>query len=724
MNYVEDIKQQFDILLENPANGFSNADKVLINSAIYIARGSIGGVKWGESDEPLLLHILKICCILRSEIGLSKSSIIATILYIPYCNSVISEDYIRERYGDSISDIVKYLYEIKELKLKNETYETEAVRNLLLKKSKDIRSFFVYMAWHLHETRTAPLFLPYKQKEIAYKSMLFIPICHRIGLFKIKTEFEEYYMQTTHPDIYNSIKQQIQSTEQQQQNVIHEFILPIEKKLKEDGFEYEIKSRIKSVPSIWNKMKRMNFSSITNIFDLFAVRIVINNILSDEKTDCWQVYSIIEEHYKPIPDRLRDWITHPKKSGYEALHTTVKSPSGLIVEVQIRTRRMHENAELGSAAHWKYKESNYKNSGEEWLQSIREMMEGNDGRYNNMDMFPNDIFVITPTGDVRQLTKGATVLDFAFMIHTSLGLTCTSAKVNNKLVPIRHVLENGDRVEIMTSKRQKPSHDWLSFVATNRAANRIKIALDQEKTLQAKAGHEILDRKFKNWKMTLTSEGLNFLMKYYKLKLEKDLFAAIYNESIDMLEVKRLITNTFNSNILSSSQSSKASDKCSRASNDKTSNSDIVFLDSANDSLHYHFAKCCNPILGDRVFGFITVDRGIMIHRYSCPNATELLSRYDYRIIDAEWTSKGVDDPFQISINITADDRKGLIDDIGTLIKEDMKINIESFSINTQKDKITAIYNVYVKDTKQLGHLIHKLEKVKGITNVKRKIDE
>lgn len=724
MKYVEEIKQEFKLLLENPVNGFSQDDKMLINSAIYSARGSIGGVKWGESDEPLLLHLLKICLVLRSEIGLSKSSIIATILYIPYCNSVISEEYIREHYGDSVASIVRCLYEIKELKLKNETYETEAVRNLLLKKSRDIRSFFVYLAWHLHEIRTSDLFSPYKQKEIAYKSMLFIPICHRIGLFKIKAEFEEYYMQTTHPEAYKSIRQQIQITEKEQEEVIREFVSPIEKQLKEDGYDFEIKSRIKSVPSIWNKMKRMNFTSLTEVYDLFAVRIVLNNVVTDEKTDCWHTYSIVEAYYTPIQDRLRDWITHPKKSGYEALHTTVKTKSGLIVEVQIRTKRMHDNAELGSAAHWKYKESNYKNSGEEWLRNIREMMEGNDGHYSKMDMFPNDIFVITPTGDVRQLTKGATVLDFAFMIHTSLGLTCTSAKVNDKLVPIRHILENGDRVEIITSKRQKPSPDWLNFVATNRAANRIKIALDQEKTLQAKAGHDILDRKFKNWKMKLTSDGTALLMKHYKFKLEKDLFAAIYNEVVDMLDVKKLIAENTQQLALHNPTPLEVLTTDKDKDRGKSTKSDIVFLDRATDNIDYHFAKCCTPILGDKVFGFITVDRGIVIHRYSCPNAAELLSRYGYRVIDAEWTSKGVDAPFQVSLHINANDRKGIIDDISAIIKDDMKINIESLSLTNQKDKISATYVVYVNDTKQLGFLIHKLEKLNGITNVKREINE
>jgi GTP pyrophosphokinase len=524
-------------------------------------------------------------------------------------------------------------------------------------------------------------------------------------------------MKHTNPNIYFNISQKIKDSKTKQKVFIQDFIKPIEREMHKQRIAFEVLGRPKSIHSIWRKMKRQNVE-FEEVYDLFAIRIIINTKNKDEKAICWKAYSIVTDIYQPNPNRLRDWISSPKASGYESLHTTVIGPNGKWVEVQIRTTRMDEVAEKGLAAHWKYKEGGAKKDQEQWMEKIRDVIDNPESEeafrdLSKVELYSDKIFIFTPEGDLRKLPNGATVLDFAYDIHTSVGDMCSGARVNEKIVPIRYVMRNGDRVEIITSKNQKPKLDWLSFVVTNKAKSKIKRSIKEEKFQEAELGKEMLRRKLRNRKIQFTDTVVDKLIKEYKLKSSIDLYYLIAIEKIDLNDIKKTIESP------ESAPEQKPQDKITKPKVDD--DKDFVLIDDSIDNLNYELAKCCNPISGDAVFGFVTVGKGITIHRISCPNARQLLSKYEYRVIDVKWRKTDENRTYLTTLHVTGIDKVGILNNVTTVISDDFKVNMVSLNVNSEKaGKFDAKLKVSVKDTKHLDSIIHKLGKVDGVKKAVR----
>jgi GTP pyrophosphokinase len=547
---------------------------------------------------------------------------------------------------------------------------------------------------------------------------IYIPIAHRLGLYRIKKELEELSMKYTQPDTYRDIAQKIKDTETKRNVFINEFITPIQRELFANGFEFDIKGRPKSIPSIWNKMKKQDVE-FEQVYDLFAIRIILDSAPDHEKAECWQVYSIITNIYQPNPKRLRDWISTPKASGYESLHTTVKGPGNRWVEVQIRTSRMDEIAEKGQAAHWKYKGFASKRDADEWLGQVRDIIEHPDQiNFDDIDAStiqkPDDkVFVFTPNGDLKELRKGATVLDFAFEVHTSVGLSCTGARVNNKLVPIKQVLNNGDKVEILTSKVQRPKYDWMNFVITSKAKNKIKRALKEDEYLQAEKGNEIIRRKFRNWKVAFNDANIDKLIKKYKLSSAIELYGQVFQDKIDLVEMKRFLTRGEMKDERPVAPVDEPAQKTTQSSVRQPG--DVLFIDQTLDKVTYHLAKCCNPIPGDPVFGFVTVSRGISIHKKSCPNARQLLSRFGYRQMEVKWKKTEHSSAFPATIKVIGNDKMGVMNDISQVISTELKVNMLSVKMDVRNGVFTGIIKIIVHSTKHLTEVIRRVSKIPGV---------
>jgi len=527
-------------------------------------------------------------------------------------------------------------------------------------------------------------------------------------------------MKFTQPEVYQQIAQKIRETESKRNAFINEFIAPIQRELVKQGLIFEVKGRPKSIPSIWQKMQKQDVE-FEQVFDLFAIRIILNSAPEAEKSDCWRAYSIVTNLYTPNPKRLRDWISTPKASGYESLHTTVKGPHDRWVEVQIRTQRMDEVAEKGQAAHWRYKGFGSKEDTERWLMQVREIIEHpeqlafDESEKALKSAKPGKVFIYTPNGDLKELDAGATVLDFAFEVHTNVGYACTGAKINNKIVPLRQVLENGDKVEIITSKIQKPKMDWLNMVVTTKAKNKIKRALKEEKFLEAEKGNDILRRKFRNWKITFNDENIDKLIRKYKFSSSLDLYSLVYQEKIDLVEVKRYLsgesTRVEESKPATSKESAPAKTKTQTQEQD-----DVLFLDSNLKKVNYKLAKCCNPLPGDPVFGFVTISRGITIHHQNCPNAKQLLTRFGYRKIDVKWKGLEDKDSFRTTIKVTGIDRIGLMNEISQIISNDLKFNMISLKVEARKGAFTGIIKLKVLNKGSLSDLLQKISLVNGVS--------
>jgi len=677
-----------------------------------------------KSGEPYIYHPLEVAQICVEEIGLGTTSIVSALLHDVVEDTDMELSDIERMFGAKVCRIIDGLTKISGVFEEGTSQQAENFRKMLLTLSEDVRVILVKLADRLHNMRTLESMPRHKQLKIANETIyIYAPLAHRLGLYAIKSELEDLYLKYTERETYEYISKKINETKVSRNKFIRNFIKPIQAELNKSNLKIEIKGRPKSIHSIWNKMRKQDVS-FEEVYDLFAIRIIIDTTFENEKADCWQVYSIVTDFYQPNPDRLRDWVSTPKSNGYESLHTTVMSTVGQWVEVQVRTRRMDEIAEKGYAAHWKYKENPGSNESrlEQWISKVREILEQNDTNAIEFiddfrsSLFSDEVFVFTPKGDLKTLPSNATALDFAFDIHTEVGARCLGAKVNQKLVPLNHKLKNGDQVEIITSKKQKPNEDWLKYAVTSKAKSKIKDSLKEEKKAAAIDGKEIVLRKLH--KQTLTNEIVQQLLDFYNVKSSLELFYKIGKGKIDPSSLKKAF------NFKEKTESfvktpKKGADQKGRQEPVKKQEKDLLLLGEDMDQIDYKFARCCNPIPGDDVFGFVTVSEGIKIHRTTCPNAAELLSNYGYRVIKAKWTSSQ-ERSFVAGLKVIGTDRIGIISDIANVISSELKVNMRSLKIDTEGGIFEGEIELYVEDTKHLDTLIKNLLAIERVVNVTR----
>jgi GTP pyrophosphokinase len=716
------INDNFNSLLKLCKDSFKEEDCILLETAYRYACDKFEGAI-SSTGESLVNHCLQIGKMSMEEMGLGIMSVSAAILHDALLYDLSSVSEIGRHFGPQVSGIVQGFTKLSDLPTDKVGFQSENFRKLFIAVVDDIRVILLKIVHRLHDMRSVDL-LPDHLRSRFYNEVIYIyiPIAHRLGLYRIEKELEELSMKYSQPETYQEIAQKLKDTEVKRNVFINEFIAPVQRELMVHGFEFDIKGRPKSIPSIWNKMRKQDVE-FEQIYDLFAIRIILQSSPENEKAECWRAYSVITNIYPPNPKRLRDWISTPKASGYESLHTTVKGPGNKWVEVQIRTSRMDEVAERGQAAHWKYKGFGSKQDSDEWLSQVRDIIEHPD--QINFDEIesqaiqkPDDkVFVFTPTGDLKELRAGATVLDFAFEVHTRVGLSCTGARVNNKLVPIKKVLINGDKVEILTSKVQRPKYDWLNIVVTSKAKNKIKRALKEDEYLQAEKGNEILRRKFRNWKVAFNDENIDKLIKKYKLSSSIDLYGQVFQEKIDLVEMKRFLTRVEKDE----TTVSPVKEVLIKAPENKSSSqNEVLFIDQKLDKVNYHLAKCCNPIPGDAVFGFVTVSRGISIHKKNCPNARQLLSRFGYRHIDVSWKMDEGQTAFPAIIKITGSDKLGLMNDISHVISNELKVNMVSLKMEARNGILTGTIKIIVKSTKHLTEVLRRIGNISGVEKAVR----
>ncbi len=696
----------------------------LIDKAWEIAYASYGNKKLSDGT-PFIKHHIEVALIALKEINLGIISAVCALLHSLDVSDSKTAAIITEKFGDNVLEIIQGFNKISKLQTERVSIQSDVFRNLFLSIIDDIRVILIRMAHRLNDVRN-PGLLTKKQKSLFFDEIkyIYIPIAHRLGLYRIKGEMEEDLMLYEFPDIYHVIEDKIQATKSKREVYIHDFIEPIEKELIKNNFHYEIKWRTKSIPSIWAKMKKQNVS-FEEVYDLFAIRIIIDSKSEKkEKEDCWRVYSLVTNIYSPNPKRLRDWVTTPKASGYESLHTTVMGPNKKWVEVQIRTVRMDEVAEKGQAAHWQYKGLMKSKDVDDWLIQIRDVLEhpealGDEYAYKTRKSKEN-VFVFTPKGDLRKFPMGATILDFAYDIHTKIGNTCNGAKVNGKVVPIRYVLKNGDRVEIMTIKSQKPKPDWLGFVKSSKAKNHIKRQLKEEKYKEADIGKGILQRKFKNWKLKSTDDLINVLVKHFKLDTAIDLYYFVASDKIDLQVVKSVLQSYLNQKQEDNTESQTPQEKAKPKTEKSKTDENILYIGDKLSNINYRFAKCCNPIPGDEVFGFVTHLGSISIHRNSCPNAKRLKEQYPYRIIEVKWINLEEKPFYLVNIKITGQDQLGMVESLTRIISGDLRVNMRNINFHTKGKKFEGKVSLMIRNNDHLTQLIHKLLQVKGVEKITR----
>jgi GTP pyrophosphokinase len=682
-----------------------------------------------KSGEPYIFHPLAVAQICVEEIGLGTTSIISALLHDVVEDTDLELADIERMFGKKVARIIDGLTKVSGVFEYGTSQQAENFRKMLFTLSEDVRVILIKLADRLHNMRTLDSMPRNKQLKIASETIyLYAPLAHRLGLNVIKSELEDLYLRFTDRQMYDSIARNIDDTRAARNKFIKQFTQPIKEELDRLKIKYEIKGRPKSIYSICNKMRKQNIP-FEEVYDLFAIRIILDAPLEQEKSLCWQVYSIVTDFYTPNPDRLRDWISTPKANGYESLHTTVMAKNGQWVEVQIRTQRMDEIAEKGYAAHWKYKESSagHESNLEKWLAKVRDTLEQND--HSALDfvndfrgnLFSDEVFVFTPRGELKTLPYGATALDFAFEIHTQVGSKCIGAKVNNKLVPINYVLKNGDQIEILTSQKQKPHEDWLRFVVTSKARSKIKDSLKEDKKRVAESGKEIIQRKLKQLKAEASHILLEQMREFFGLASHFELYYRVGKGMITTADIKRFKEYKPASPLKTKPNIRVADAKVieQEITRIKGRYEDILLIGEDMDVVDYKLAKCCTPIPGDDVFGFVTVNEGIKIHRTTCPNATELLASHGSRVVKAKWTSQH-EVAFLTGLKVRGTDRVGLINDVSKIISEELKVNMSSMSFHTDSGIFEGEIMLYVNDTRHLEQLMHKLEKVEGVVKVSR----
>ena len=724
----KEIAKQYKELLRISYQTLTQSDKKLIRTAFDTAVDAHKAQR-RKSGEAYIFHPINVAKIVADQIGLDATSIAAALLHDVVEDTPYTLEDIERLTNPKVAKIVQGLTKISHLKKdKDISMQAENFRKMLLTLHDDIRVIIIKIADRLHNMKTLEGLPEYKQVKTASETLfIYAPLAHRIGLYNIKTELEDLGFKYTEPLRYNALKNKLEETEEEQRKYIQRFSSMVEQALNKEAVKYQIQGRSKSIFSIHQKMLKQNIP-FDLVYDKFAIRVIYKAQRRKEKFFAWKIYSIITDHFVPNPTRLRDWITSPKSTGYEALHVTVMGPDKRWVEVQIRSERMHEIAEKGYAAHYKYKQGDQKTEGiDSWLDRLREVLENNNGnavdfvRDFKLNLYAEEIFVFTPNGDLKSLPKGATALDFAFHVHTEVGMKTRGARVNNKLVPLSRVLKSGDQVEIITSENAKPTANWVDFVKTSRARSKIKSSLNEEKKRIATDGKEILRRKLKQLKITMDHKTEGYILRYFKLNTSQDLYYRVGLGTIDNKKLKAF-ANDYNSSFLNFfkkrlRQFSDSSKK--EALPSFTPNYDKLLFGKERESLSYALAACCNPIPGDDVFGFITVNEGIKVHKMDCPNAISLNANYAYRIIDAKWVDSSSDE-FSAQLYLSGIDNLGLVNAVTELISNTMHVNILSLSFEAEDGVFKGKINVSVQNQTILNRLVNHLEKLQGIEKVTR----
>lgn len=700
-------------------------DKELVRVAFEMAADAHQTMR-RKSGEPYILHPLAVASICVEEIGLGVRSTICALLHDTVEDTDITLDEIERQFGSEIARIVDGLTKIANVIDVNASQQAENFKKILLTLTDDPRVILIKLADRLHNMRTLESMKREKQLKIASETVyVYSPLAHRMGLYTIKTELEDLAMKYMEPDVYKEIARKLAETRRERTRYINEFIRPLRDKLEKAGFNFELHGRPKSIHSIWNKMKKKGVS-FEEVYDLFAIRAILNSPPEREKEDCWKVYSMITDEYTPSPERLRDWLSNPKSNGYEALHTTVMGPQGKWVEVQIRTKRMNEIAEKGLAAHWKYKEGASDESRfDKWFGQIREALQTPDN--DSVDFLQDfktsflaeEIYVYTPKGDVKMLPVGSTALDFAFAIHSAVGARCIGAKVNHKLVPLSHKLRSGDQIEIITSNKQKPSEDWLNFVVTAKAKTKIKDALKEEKRKIAEDGKYTVQRKLEGMGAGFHTHNTEILADFYKQPSLLDFYYQVATKGIDLKELAEF--KLLGDKLEPPKPPKPIEDKHEHPSISDFSKKDaeLIIFGESSDKIMYNLANCCKPIPGDDVFGFVTTGKGLTIHRTNCPNASKLLANYGHRVVKTKW-AKNKEISFLTGLNIIGLDDVGVVNKITNLISGEMKINISALSIEAKEGIFRGAIKVFVHDKEELDELVLSLKKLNGIHSVDR----
>ena len=722
----KEIVRHYRALLRALREKLKKGDKELLRTAFEMAAEAHKTMR-RKSGEPYVLHPLAVAMICVEEIGLGVRSTICALLHDTVEDTDIALDDIKSEFGNEIAKIVDGLTKISTVMDTNSSQQAENFKKILLTLTDDPRVILIKLADRLHNMRTLDAMKQEKQLKIASETIwVYAPLAHRMGLYNVKTELEDLSMKYMEPAIYKEIAKKLAETKRERTKYINEFIRPIKEKLTNAGFDFEIQGRPKSIHSIWNKIKKKEVS-FEEVYDLFAIRVILNDDLDKEKEDCWKVYSMITDEYIPSPERLRDWLSNPKSNGYEALHTTVMGPQGKWVEVQIRTKRMNEIAEKGLAAHFKYKEgSQNEDRFDKWFVQIREALgnqqeEGIDFLQDFKTSFlAEEIYVYTPKGDVKMLPINSSALDFAFYIHTAIGSKCIGAKVNHKLVPISHKLRSGDQIEIITSNKQKPSEDWLNSVVTAKAKNSIKDALREEKKIIAEEGKYTLQRKLESIGALYNTYNIDQVMFYYKLTSQLDLLFKIATKTIDLKELKlfQVIGDKIEApKPVNLSPEINLENPALKAASKK--DSELIIFGESSDKIKYTLGKCCNPIPGDDVFGFVSTGKGLIIHRNNCPNATQLLANYGHRVVKTKW-AKNKEISFLTGLSIIGLDDVGVVNKITHIISGELKINIAALTIESNEGLFKGTIKVYVHDKDELEELVTRIKSLNGIQQVMR----
>jgi GTP pyrophosphokinase len=719
----KEIVRRYRALLRTLKPKLKTGDKRLVRTAFEMAVDAHKTMR-RKSGEPYIFHPLAVAMICVEEIGLGVRSTICALLHDTVEDTDITLDDIQREFGNEMARIIDGLTKIATVVDNNASQQAENFKKILLTLTDDPRVILIKLADRLHNMRTLESMKREKQLKVSSETVyVYAPLAHRMGLYNIKTEMEDLAMKYMEPDHYKEVAKKLAETKRERTRYINEFIKPVKEKLDGIGFVYEIYGRPKSIHSIWNKMKKKNVA-FEEVYDLFAIRVIIDTAQEKEKESCWKVYSIITDMYNPSPERLRDWLSNPKSNGYEALHTTVMGPQGKWVEVQIRSKRMNEIAEKGLAAHWKYKEGgDEEDRFDKWFSQIREALGGDD--ISSIDFLQDfktsflaeEIFVYTPKGDVKMLPVNSSALDFAFNIHSAIGSKCIGAKVNHKLVPLSHKLRSGDQIEIITSNKQKPNEDWLGFVVTAKARNVIKDVLRDEKRKIAEDGKYAAEKKLQNIGVKLSPYNIDLLVEFYKAQSPLDLFYRIATKQIDLRDLKEFEVRGDKLELKKIKKEEVVAEAAIKQ--DLKKDTELIIFGERSDRIVYTLASCCKPIPGDDVFGFVSSGKGLIIHRTNCPNATQLLSSYGHRVVKTKW-AKNKEISFLTGLNITGLDDVGVIHKITNLISGELKINISAITVEAKEGIFEGNIRLYVHDKEELDELIAELKLLPGIQDVRR----
>ena len=724
----KEILARYKDLISNTYRTLDEENNKLIRKAFDIALDAHKDQR-RKSGEPYIYHPIDVAKIVANEIGLGATSIACALLHDVVEDSEYTYDDLKKIFGEKIAEIVNGLTKISVMNHQNISVQSENYRKLLLTLSEDFRVILIKIADRLHNMRTLDSMAPSKQRKIASETVyIYAPLAHRLGLYVIKSELEDLSLKYNNPDVFNEIATKLESAEENRRKYVDEFKNEVSEQLEIEHLNFTIKGRVKAISSIYRKMLKQNVS-FEEVYDNYAIRIIYKSDAKNEKFIAWKIYSIVTDLYHSNPQRMRDWISQPRSTGYESLHLTVLGPDNKWIEVQIRSERMDDIAEKGVAAHYKYKEGYKQNSDERnfenWVSEIREVLENQQSLTTTelldnvkLNLYSKEVFVFTPKGEIKILPIGSTALDFAFSVHSDLGMKCLGAKVNGKLVPISYALQNGDQIDILSSQNQKPKLDWLDFVVTSKAKSKIKAILNSEKVHLVDEGKETLQRKMRHAKINFNDEEINKLQKFFNLKTSQDLFISFQNGALDTSDIKRfteskgLINNLLN-------RFKKSSSKNIEFQETAQTDLDLIVFGKDEEKLNYSFAKCCTVIPGDKMFGFITISDGIKVHNDQCPNAINLRANYDYRVMPAKWVNE---ERFKnrIKVEIEGLDRMGMINDITAVISNAMSMDMKSMTIESNDGIFKGTIILEVRHKTQLEESFKQLRNINGVNKVKR----